>query len=131
MSTANGTKDADIKKQIEYYLGDKNMSMDDFFRGKISESKAGYIDLKLMLNCNKIKNMGITVEQIVEACQDSKEIEISKDKKMVRRMKNKELPPKVAGMKKRDLKAQGKQEGKTEGTNGGKEDYNEDAVETV
>ena len=59
---------AQIKKQIEYYMGDKNLAIDDFFRGKIADSKAGYIDLKLMLNCNKIKNMGITVDQIVEAC---------------------------------------------------------------
>lgn len=98
-------------KQIEYYLGDKNLAKDDFFRGKISEAKAGYIDLKLMLNCNKIKNMNITIEQIVNACKDSKEVEISKDKKMVRRMKNKELPEKTGTMKKRDSKVASKQEG--------------------
>ena len=86
---------AEIKKQIEYYLGDKNLSTDDFFREKITASEAGYIDLKLFLNCNKIKTMGIEIQEIVDACADSETVQISKDKKMIRRMKNKELPPKA------------------------------------
>jgi len=53
---------AEIKKQMEYYLSDKNLSMEDFFRGKIAESKAGYIDLKLFFNCNKVKSMEIDME---------------------------------------------------------------------
>ena len=96
---------ADIKKQVEYYLGDKNLGRDDFFRDKITASKSGYIDLKLFLNCNKIKNMGINIQQIIDACSDSKEVEISKDKKMIRRTGNKELPAKTGSIRKRDVKA--------------------------
>lgn len=99
---------AEIKKQIEYYLGDKNLERDDFFRGKISEGKSGYIDLKLMLNCNKIKSLGITIDEIVDACKNSTEVEVSKDKKQIRRMKNKDLPAKTGSMKKRDSKVSGK-----------------------
>lgn len=108
MSKSKATK-AEIKKQIEYYLSDKNLQSDDFFREKISGSEAGYIDLKLFLNCNKVKNMGIDVQEIVDACADSETVQVSKDKKMIRRTKNKELPPKVDKGKKRDLKAQGKE----------------------
>ena len=108
MSKSKATK-AEIKKQIEYYLSDKNLQSDDFFREKIVSAKeTGYIDLKLFLNCNKVKNMGIDVQDIVDACNDSESVQISKDKKMIRRMKNKELPPKVERGKKRDAKAQAK-----------------------
>lgn len=37
------TKTADTKKQMEYYLGDQNLSKDDFFRNMITEDKEGYI----------------------------------------------------------------------------------------
>lgn len=56
------TSKAEIKKQIEYYLSDKNLSNEDFFRDKIAANKSGYIDLKLFLNCNKVKNMNIDLE---------------------------------------------------------------------
>lgn len=104
MSKGKASK-AEIKKQIEYYLSDKNLESDTFFREKITASEAGYVDLKLFLNCNKVKNMGIDVAEIVDACADSETVQISKDKKMIRRMKNQELPPKVEKGKKRDAKA--------------------------
>ena len=119
----------EIQKQIEYYLGDKNLSKDDFFRDKITSGKGGYIDLKLFLNCNKIKSMGIDVKMIVEACSESKEVEVSKDKKMIRRLDNKELPAKTGSMKKRDSKANGKEESKAEKL--GKKVLDEEEAEVV
>lgn len=46
---------AELKKQVEYYLSDKNLTQDKFFNEKLSEGKEGYMDLSLILNCNKIK----------------------------------------------------------------------------
>ena len=133
MSKGKASK-AEIKKQIEYYLSDKNLESDTFFREKITASEAGYVDLKLFLNCNKVKNMGIDVAEIVDACADSETVQISKDKKMIRRMKNQELPPKVEKGKKRDAKAQAKDgqkgenpEDKQNGT-GGQDDEEVEAV---
>lgn len=130
MATASKAQDAEIKKQIEYYLGDKNLEKDDFFRDKITAGKSGYIDLKLFLNCNKIKKMGIDVKMIVEACSDSKEVEISKDKKMIRRSNNKELPTKSGSLKKRDAKAAEKEESKGDKSLG-KKVLNEEEAEVV
>lgn len=93
-------------------MGDKNLSKDDFFRDKITAGKGGYIDMKLFLNCNAIKKLGSEIKDIVEACKDSKNVEISKDKKMIRRTANKELPAKTGSMKKRDSKAQEKEDAK-------------------
>jgi len=37
----------ELKKQMEYYMGDKNLARDDFFRDKIKANKNGYITLTL------------------------------------------------------------------------------------
>ena len=50
---------ADIKKQVEYYLGDSNLAVDDFFRDIISQNKDGFIDIAVILKCNKIKKLGV------------------------------------------------------------------------
>ena len=49
------TKVAELKKQVEYYLSDKNLTTDKFFNEKIKESAEGWIDLTSILACNKIK----------------------------------------------------------------------------
>lgn len=54
--------------------------------------------------------MCIDVQDIVDACGDSEAVEVSKDKKMIRRVKNKELPARNEKGKKRDNKAQQKTE---------------------
>ena len=59
------SKPADIKKQMEYYLGDLNLSKDDFFRDKILEDKAdGYVNLEVFQKCNAIKKMNLTIDEI-------------------------------------------------------------------
>jgi len=50
---------ADIKKQVEYYLGDANLAVDDFFRDIISQNKDGFLDLGVILKCNKVKKLGV------------------------------------------------------------------------
>ena len=105
------SKPAEIKKQMEYYLGDTNLAKDDFFRNKILEDKAdGYIDLEVFQKCNAIKKMNLTIADIAKACADSKELELSKDKKKIRRASNKALPEKTGSLKKRDTKAAAKKE---------------------
>jgi hypothetical protein len=101
---------ADIKKQMEYYLGDANLSKDDFFREKIQSGKDGYVELEVFQKCNNIKKLNLKIEDIVAACADSKLLEVSKDKKMIRRVGNKELPEKTGSLKKRDTKANAKKE---------------------
>ena len=54
------TSMAEIKKQMEYYMGDTNLERDDFFREKITSNKSGYVSISLFMNCNNVKKMGIT-----------------------------------------------------------------------
>ena len=65
----------EIKTQIEYYLGDENLKKDDFFHRLISADANGYLDLDIILKCNKIKKKGWTKDEEVE-----KETEKEKEK---------------------------------------------------
>lgn len=85
---------AEICTQIEYYMGDKNLAKDKFFREQIMTSKEGYIEISHFLNCNKVSKAGWTKEDIAKACIDSKDVEVKGD--TVRRAGNKELPEREA-----------------------------------
>lgn len=96
--------DATVKTQIEYYLSDANLTRDKFFRDQILVDKEGWVAIAHFLNCNKVKNLGIGLKQIGEACKDSTEVEVSKDGTKIRRAGNKELPA-FSNERKRDAKA--------------------------
>jgi len=108
---------AELKKQVEYYLSDKNLAGDRFFHEKISESKDGWIDLTFILACNKIKQFKLKnpAEEVAEAVKDSSEVEVSADSKQIRRKGSKALPE-LSAAKKRDAKAASKEESKKEDT---------------
>ena len=99
--------DASIKKQIEYYMSDANLSRDRFFREQIQTDKEGWIDVAHFLNCNKVKQMGLSSEQIVTACADSTAVDVNEDKTKVRRHDNLALPE-LNTDRKRDAKAASK-----------------------
>ena len=104
-------KDFDtIKTQIEYYMSDKNLVKDKFFREQIMTGKDGYIPITHFLNCKKVQNAGWTKEDIKKACASSSEVEVKGDN--LRRNGNKPLPEKGqqdGQAKKRDQKAEQKQ----------------------
>ena len=96
--------DTKIKQQIEYYMSDANLSRDKFFREQISTDKQGWVAIAHFLNCNKVKMMSISSEKISEACTNSTLVEVSKDKKKIRRTGNPPLPE-LNTERKRDAKA--------------------------
>ena len=61
------SKEADIKTQVEYYLSDKNLSTDEFFRNKISASSEGWLDMAFIMSCRKLKTLTTNVEEVVAA----------------------------------------------------------------
>jgi hypothetical protein len=117
---------ADIKKQVEYYLGDANLAVDDFFRDIISQNKDGFIDIAVILKCNKIKKLGVnSAKQIIDACKDSTNVETSKDGTKIRRMKNAVLPEKTGSLKKREAKLEEKKAAKDGDAAEAKEEVND------
>jgi len=101
---------AAVKKQVEYYLSDTNLKGDEFFHSKISADPEGWLDITFLLNCNKIKILKAKAGDIAKAVADSKTVELSPDKKKLRRKGNKELPALSKG--KRQAKASSKEEEK-------------------
>ena len=75
---AGALKQADVKRQVEYYLSDKNLAMDKFFNEKLQEAstKEGWIDLTFIMACNKIKQLKVNVAEIVAAVKDSTDVEV-------------------------------------------------------
>ena len=90
-----------IKEQMEYYLGDENLKKDTFFHQKISEDANGYLELDYLLNCNKCKKAGWTIDDLKEGIKLSDKLELDKTEKKVRRKDNKALPELVLLSKKR------------------------------
>ena len=102
----------EIKNQIEYYLSDENLKKDCFFHERISSDPEGYLELKYILKCNKIKNKGWTKEDLKKGIEISKSIELDKTGEKVRRKNNLKLPELLLLQKKR--KKEDKKEDKME-----------------
>ena len=78
---------SDLKRQVEYYLSDKNLAVDKFFNEKLQESSDGWLELTHILACNKIKGMKLKngAADIVTAVKDSKDVEVDEEGKKIRR----------------------------------------------
>ncbi|GAB1859755.1 La protein-like protein [Camponotus japonicus] len=80
-----------IKDQIEYYFGNVNMQRDKFLieQTKLDE---GWIPMTVMLNFKLLANLSKNIDVILKALESSDLIEISEDKKKIRRSPNYPLP---------------------------------------
>jgi len=106
---------AEIKKQVEFYLSDRNLSQDEFFHDKISSNVENWLNIADILNCNKIKKLKITEADIVASLKSSSEVQVSEDGKKVRRAGKKALPElQRKEHRKREAKAHAKEEEKKE-----------------
>ncbi|KAL4507239.1 hypothetical protein ABPG72_002032 [Tetrahymena utriculariae] len=87
----------EVKKQVEYYLSDKNLVQDEKFRTIIQEHPEGYLSFASVLNCNRIKKLGVTsFEQLATFLADSTLVEVNEAKDSVRRVGNKPILAKEA-----------------------------------
>jgi len=82
---------ATVRKQIEYYLSDENLKYDKFFSEKMAADKDGWLELDLILSCNKMKTMAATKEDVMAALKGSK-IEVREDGLALLRPGNAPLP---------------------------------------
>ncbi|CAK9075184.1 unnamed protein product [Durusdinium trenchii] len=76
-----------VRLQVEYYLSDENLKYDKFFHEKITADKDGWLELQLILSCNKMKNMRATKEDVIAALKESK-IELNEGQTALRRPGN-------------------------------------------
>jgi len=80
-----------IKAQVEYYFGNVNMQKDKFLieQTKLDE---GWIPMTIMLNFKMLAALSKSVDVILKALETSDLMEISEDKKKIRRSLKHPLP---------------------------------------
>ncbi|XP_058808468.1 la protein homolog [Phymastichus coffea] len=80
-----------LKKQVEFYFGDVNMQRDKFLieQTKLDE---GWVPMSIMLNFKLLASMSKDIDVILKALEESELIEISDDRKKIRRALDKPLP---------------------------------------
>eukprot|EP00933_Yihiella_yeosuensis_P071332 TRINITY_DN79533_c0_g1_i1.p1 TRINITY_DN79533_c0_g1~~TRINITY_DN79533_c0_g1_i1.p1 ORF type:complete len:379 (-),score=118.99 TRINITY_DN79533_c0_g1_i1:192-1328(-) len=88
---ATSPEPAVVRKQVEYYLSDENLRYDKFFSEKISGNQDGWLEISLLLSCNKMKQMRATKDDVIASLKDSK-LEIKDSGDCVRRPGNAALP---------------------------------------
>lgn len=64
-------KSAVLRKQVEYYLSDENLQQDKFFHDCISADPEGWLDMQLIVKCNKMKAMKASTAMVLKALQGS------------------------------------------------------------
>ena len=81
-----------IRKQMEFYFGDANLSKDKFLRDLTMNNKKGYVDLTIFLNFKKVKSFlynepdkSKQLYALSSAIENSKILSLNKAKTKVKR----------------------------------------------
>mmetsp|Transcript_872 Transcript_872/g.1245 ORF Transcript_872/g.1245 Transcript_872/m.1245 type:complete len:546 (+) Transcript_872:192-1829(+) len=81
--------DADLKsqilKQVDFYFGDSNFRRDKFLLERTSQDPEKYLPLSVLLTFKKLRQLTEDEAVVVEAVASSEVVEISEDKKKIRR----------------------------------------------
>lgn len=103
---------SELVTQLNYYLSDLNLQYDEFFNSAIEKGTDSYLDVDLLMNCNKIKKGGWSIVDIQSAVEESDLLELHEDQTMLRR-KDKVLPE-FKGEKRQEFKPKTRSKSKTE-----------------
>lgn len=74
-----------IKEQIEFYFSDSNVLKDKFILEQINKDPNGWVDLKLIANFNRVKQLSQDMKVITKSLKHSHIVELSEDKSKLRR----------------------------------------------
>ncbi|KAJ8960906.1 hypothetical protein NQ318_020205 [Aromia moschata] len=82
-----------IIRQIEYYFGDYNLSRDKFLKEKVKEDD-GWVTFEVLLTFKRLASLSTDAEVIANAVEksDNKVVEVSEDRKKLRRHPDNPLP---------------------------------------
>ena len=74
-----------IKKQMEYYFGDKNYYQDKYLLDAVSKSENGFVPISDFMTFNKLVRMRATENLIIEAIKESEIWELNSENTGVRK----------------------------------------------
>lgn len=83
--------DGKIIKQVEYYFGDFNLPRDKFLREKVKLDE-GWVPIETLLTFNRLKSLTEEESIVADAISHSTLLEVSDDRKKVRRKLDQPLP---------------------------------------
>ena len=78
---------ADIREQMEFYFSDANLDGDVYMKNSIAEREDRYVPVQNFLKFNRIQKMSATVEDILNACEASRTLEVDRKHELVRSRK--------------------------------------------
>ncbi|CAL8241809.1 unnamed protein product [Merluccius merluccius] len=77
---------ADIKKQVDFWFGDVNISKDRFIKQLISDSGDGYVDISVLTTFNRMKRLTTDTKLIARALRNSSVVEVNLEGNKLRRL---------------------------------------------
>ncbi|XP_030578542.1 la-related protein 7 [Archocentrus centrarchus] len=76
---------SEVKKQVEFWFGDVNLSKDRFLKKLIDESDNGYVDISVLASFNRMKQLTTDTKLIARALKNSSIVEVNLEGTKVRR----------------------------------------------
>lgn len=73
------------KEQIEYYLSSTNLDKDSFLRERVTTGENGRISVDVFMEFNKVKDLGISAEDLLVACAASPFLEVDAESRIITR----------------------------------------------
>ncbi|XP_066305191.1 la-related protein 7-like isoform X1 [Branchiostoma lanceolatum] len=76
-----------VREQMEFYFSDANLHRDRFLKKEMEKEKEGWIDLSIILNFNKMKQLTSDPKMVVRSLRNSELLQVNAEKTKVRRTK--------------------------------------------
>jgi lupus La protein len=73
-----------LREQLEYYFSDVNLENDTNFKEEIAKSDERYVSVGYILGCNRVKQMGSTDQDILQAAASSPYLEADFEARAIR-----------------------------------------------
>ncbi|XP_061921931.1 la-related protein 7-like [Entelurus aequoreus] len=75
----------EVKKQVEFWFGDANLSKDRFLKKLIDEAEDGYVDICVLASFNRMKKLTSDTKLIARALKNSSVVQVNLEGNKVRR----------------------------------------------
>jgi len=73
-----------IMSQMEFYFSPSNVEKDSFMKNQISLRDDRFVPVSIFMTFNKIKELNVTEEEVLEACSFSMKLDSDKELRMIR-----------------------------------------------
>lgn len=65
-----------LRSQVEHYLSDSNLIVDDFFHDLVTKSQGGWVPITAFLSCPRIQSIGASAKEMITALRFSRNLQL-------------------------------------------------------